>query len=235
MRGRPRGSRLLLAGLVAGAALLGGCQTLDDAQRVADQRDLAGALASRIERADELTYTAEYQLAGGGTAGIAQTRAPGRIAYTYPGGKLIMVPDAATDCQARNGAMSCTVNALGSPDPGPAAALPNELTRHGMISPSLVVTLLNATAVDPDAEVQQRDTTIAGQHATCVRVSAVDNAPASSFEVCVTTDGVIGSFAGVVNGNRIELALTRYSGTVVADAFQPPANATLVDRRVPHS
>jgi hypothetical protein len=225
----------MFAGLLAGVTVTTGCQTLDDAQHVADQRDLAGDLATRMERADELTYTAEYQLAGGALATIAQAREPARVAYTYSAGKLIMMPDSATDCLAKNGAMTCTVTTIGSPDPGPAAALPTELTSRGMITPSAVVALLNATTVDPDAEVQQQDTTIAGQHATCVTVSAVDNAPASSFEVCVTTDGVIGSFAGVVHGNRIELALTQYRGSVAADAFKPPANATLVDRRVPHS
>lgn len=235
MRGSRRGARVLLAGLLAGGLPAAGCQTLDDAQRVADQRDLAGDLATRMERADELTYTAEYQLIGGALATIAQAREPGRVAYTYPGGKLIMMPDTATDCVAKNGAMSCTLTAIGSPDPGPAATLPTELTSRAMITPPVVVGLLNATAVDPDAEVQQRDTTIAGQHATCVTVSAVDNAPASSFEVCVTTDGVIGSFAGVVDGTRIELALTQYRGSVAADAFKPPADATLVDRRVAHS
>lgn len=235
MRGSRRGAAVLVANLLAGGLLAAGCQTLDDAQRVADQRNLAGALASRVERADELAYTAEYQLAGGGVATIAQAREPGRIAYTYPGGKLIMMPDTATDCRAEDARMSCTVTPIGSPDPGPAAQFPTGLTTQAMITPPVVVNLLNATTVDPDAEVYQRDTTIAGQHATCVRVSAVDNAPASSFEVCVTTDGVIGSFAGVVNGNQIELALTQYRGSVAADAFEPPANATLVDRRAPHS
>lgn len=235
MHGSRRGARLLFAGLLAGATLATGCQTLDEAQRVADQRDLAGDLATRMERADDLNYTAEYQLAGGASATIARAREPARVAYTYPTGKLIMTPDTATDCVAKNGATSCTVTTIGSPDPGPAATLPTELGGRGMITPPVVVALLNATTVDPDAEVQQRDTTIAGQHATCVTVSAVDNAPASSFEVCVTTDGVIGSFAGVVNGTRIELALTKYGGSVAPDAFRPPANATLVDRRVPHS
>ncbi|MBX6723059.1 MAG: hypothetical protein IRY92_07470 [Dactylosporangium sp.] len=126
--------------------------------------------------------------------------------------------------------MSCTVTPVASPDPGPDPALFAELIKHGMVAPPVVVGLLNATALDRDAEVTQRDTTVAGQHATCVNVAGVDNASASTFEVCVTTDGVLGSFIGVVDGTRVELALTQYQGSVAEGAFDPPTNATMIHR-----
>lgn len=236
MRGCRRGSRALLVGaLIACALVAAGCETLNGAQRVVDRGNLAGDLAVRLGRIDGVSYTADYQLAGGAQATIVKAKDPNRVAYTYPDGKLIITPQTYTDCRALPTTMKCTVSGVPSPDPGPAADLLGELTNHGMITPPVVVNLLNATALDTDAEIQQHDSTIAGQHATCVTVAAVDNASASSFEACVTTDGVLGSFAGVVNGNRIELALIQYRGTVDADAFDSPAGAALTDQRLAHS
>lgn len=226
--------RLVPAAVLTGALLAAGagCDTLDDAQRVVDRADLVSDLAGRLDRAQRLTYTAEYQLAGGVRATIASAQEPGRVAYTYPGGKLIMMAESSTDCRSQHGSMICTVTPAGSPDPGPPSALLARLVEHGMITPPVVSGLLGATALDSDASVEQRDTTLAGQHATCVDVSSVDNAAASTFEVCVTTDGVLGSFGGVVNGIGVEQALTQYGGTVAPDAFTLPAGAKLVDRRV---
>jgi hypothetical protein len=157
-------------------------------------------------------------------------REPNRVAYAYPGGKLIMMAESYTDCRAAP-APSCTLIPFGSPDPNPPAAPLSRLDEHGMITPPVVSGLLTATALDADATVEQRDTTIAGQHATCVTVDSVDNAAASAFEVCVTTDGVIGSFSGVLNGKRVEVALTQYLGTVPPDAFAIPPGAQLVSKR----
>lgn len=230
MRDGRRAASLGLAGLLACGLLGTGCDTLDDVQRAGDPGNLASDLANRLDRTDGLRYTAIYQVSGGGEVSVAKAGEPTRVAYTYPGGKLIMAPDAVTACGVSGTAMNCTVTPVGSPDPGPDPTVLAGLSTHGMVAPPIVVNLLNAAALDPDAEVLQRDTTIAGQHATCVNVAGVDNTAAASFEVCVTTDGVLGSFAGVVNGDRIDMALTEYEGTVAADAFAPPANATLVHR-----
>lgn len=225
-----RAARLLAGGLIACGVLAAGCDTLDGAQRVVDRADLVNDLATRLDHTETLTYTAEYQVAGGASATIAKGREPSRIAYTYPGGKLIMMPHAYTDCRGTGSAVRCTVSPVASPDPGPPSTLFADLGTHGLITPPVVVGLLNATALDTDAAVRQRDTTIAGQHATCLDVAAVDNAAASTFEVCVTTDGVLGSFSGLVNGNQIDLALTQYRGAVGTDAFDPPPGAAVIDR-----
>jgi hypothetical protein len=64
-----------------------------------------------------------------------------------------------------------------------------------------------------------------------VDVEAVENAPASSFDACITTAGVLGSFTGVVNGSPVELALTRFTDTVTDDAFDLPVGARVADAR----
>ena len=97
--------------------------------------------------------------------------------------------------------------------------------------PALVISLLTAAGLDADAVIEQKDTTIAGEHATCVSVEAVDNAPASAFNACVTTAGVLGSFSGTVNGSEVDMTMTRYGDTVAPYAFSLPAGATVVDRR----
>ncbi len=220
---------LLTLGVVAGLAATG-CDTLDAAQRTVDRAGLVNDLATRLERADELTYTAEYQLPGGVLVTIAKAGAPARVAYTYPGGKFIVLPGATTDCQPVSAGTVCTQAPVASPEPDLPAGFAGALQDRGIVTSSVVIGLLNATALDSDATVEQRDTTIAGQHATCLRVEAVDNAAASTFEACVTTDGVLGSFSGTVNGIRVDLAMTSYRGTVAADAFEPPAGARLVGR-----
>jgi hypothetical protein len=226
------GSRrvLLAAALVATGLIGGGCDSLDGAQGAIDPGDLVNDLATRLDRAGQLTYTAEYQLTGGTHATIARQGQPSRVAYTYPGGKLIIGPEGYTDCRDSGPSATCTVTPLASPDPGPSAALLNQLGQHGMIAPPIVAGLLTATALDADASVSQRDDTIAGQHANCLKVASVDNAAASDFEVCLTTDGVVGSFTGVLNGTRVELALTQYRGSVDPDAFDAPKTARMVYR-----
>ena len=91
--------------------------------------------------------------------------------------------------------------------------------------------LLTATALDSGALVTTRDTTVAGENATCVRVSGAQRAAASEFEVCVTTDGLLGSFTGQVSGSQIDASLDRYDPDVAADAFDLPAGARVVDHR----
>ncbi len=103
--------------------------------------------------------------------------------------------------------------------------------KHGLVAPPLVVDLLTAAALDPGALIAQTDTTVAGRHATCVRVRQLSNAPASTFEVCITTEGALGSFTGVVGGLNLDIALIRYRDAVESTAFDLPPGAGVVDRR----
>jgi hypothetical protein len=235
LRGRRTIDKAVVMGLGRGWAILGvfaglsiaGCTAVGNGPG-ADRTDLVSDLATRLGRAETLTYTADYQLAGGQPATVARAATPRRAAYSYPGGKLIIVPGTTTDCRPAGGASRCTRAPLASPEPDLPPAMIAQLRDNGFVTATLVIGLLNATALDSDATIAQRDTTLAGQHATCVRVEAVDNAAASTFEACVTTDGVLGSFSGTVNGVRVDLAMTRYRATVTADAFDTPAGAQLV-------
>jgi hypothetical protein len=228
------GRALRTAAAVAACAVLpgaAGCGSLAEAQQVIGRADLVNELSARLSAAEQLTYSADYQLPGGRSAEIARAQDPPRSAYTYPGGKLIVTSDATTECRGASGGVSCRITSPPSPSANPTAGLFTDPGGHGLVPPTVVVGLLTAAALDSDAMISQHDTTVAGEHATCVDVEAVENAPASSFDACITTSGVLGSFSGVVDGSQVELTLTRYRDTVDADAFAVPAGARMTDRR----
>ncbi|MGC4819387.1 hypothetical protein [Micromonospora sp. DT63] len=218
--------RMLAVSVIASLTVTG-CQTYEDAGTAMGRSDLVNDLAARLDRALELTYSADYQLPGGQSAAIVQAQDPARSAYTYPGGRLTVTPDAVTRCTSTAGRMSCTLVAPPTPGTKPTVALFTEANRQGLVTPPVVVGLLTAAALDPQAVIKQSDTTVAGHHAACVEVQRSDG----DFSACVTTEGVLGSFLGAVDGKPMELALSSYSETVETNAFDPPAGAGVVDRR----
>lgn len=220
-----------IAAAVLGLATIAGCDTLDDAKLVVDRADLVNDLANRLDQSSELTYFAQYQLASGETAGMAQAQTPVRSAYTYPGGTVVINPTAVTRCKTVSSATTCTVTTPPAANAAPATDVLDAARAQGLVAPTLVITLLTAAALDRDAVIEQSDNTIAGQHATCVDVSQVKNAPASAFKACITTDGVLGSFSGVVSGEALETSLVKYTEAVPAAAFDLPTGAKVVDHR----
>jgi hypothetical protein len=216
---------------VALGAALAGCGSIGDARQVIDRAHLVNQLASRLDRASELTYTADYQLPGGAHATITQAQDPVRAAYTYPGGRFATTPDATIDCRTDNDTMTCTLTAPPSPSTDATTTLLNALRDRGLVPPTLVVGLLTAASLSPNTVIEQHDTTLAGEHATCVEVSGVENSVASQFDACITSAGVLGSFKGTVNSKEMEVSLNRYVASVAQDAFDVPGGAQTVDER----
>lgn len=232
MRAPGKLARRMTAATAAATLLLtGGCQSIADAGQTIQPADLVNELASRLNGASALTYSADYQLVGGASARIVQAQDPQRTAYDYPGGKLIVTTDATTECDIGATRPVCTLTTGPSPSTQPEPELFTDANDGGLITPAVVISLLTATALDPAAVVAQNDTTIAGRHATCVQVSQVQGAAASRFDACVTTEGALGSFAGVVDGQAVEIAISRYSDTADETAFELPEGARSVDRR----
>jgi len=221
---------LLAAAVLALAALAGaGCGTVDARPNVLDRTELVNTLAARLEHAGTQTYTAEYRLPGGAAATITQAQSPARTAYTFPGGKVILAPDATTSCQTIDGTTACTLTAPPAANAPANAALLTKISARGLVAPSVVVGLLTTAALNPDTQIEHRDTTVAGQHAACVKTRVADGA---GFDACVTDNGVLGSFAGTVDGTTIDIVLTRYAETVTAaDAFAIPPGAQITDQR----
>ncbi|MGX6602698.1 hypothetical protein ACWKSP_11250 [Micromonosporaceae bacterium Da 78-11] len=218
--------RLTLAGLAtASVVLLGaaGCTGLDAADAASiTHDDLISELATQLAGESSLTYTAAYQMTGGGTTKITQAQKPTRTVYAYPTGTLIVTPAGTVSCEPGDHPATCA-----EAGPTPSAA-PDVAT---MVTPRTVLSMLNTAALDDDATATQHDTTMAGRHATCLDLALVDGTPAREFTVCVTNEGALGSFVGTINGKRTDLALTTYADKADPTAFTIPAGATLIDKR----
>jgi len=226
----PSSRRFLAAATLMLCVAAAGCSDLDDPGQGLTRNDLVADLAAQMTAAADLTYEASYLLSGGEKATVAQTQKPARTAYVYPGGKITVTADATTKCQMAK-TTTCTMTApptAASPAPATVFAGAGET---GLVAPATVLALLNAAVLDNDVTVDQHDTTIAGRHATCVQLLGVDDAAARDFTTCVTNEGVLGSFSGVLNQTRMDVAMTHYSEQVEEAVFALPAAAKLVDRR----
>lgn len=207
-----------------------GCADLDEQAQGLTRNDLVADLAAQMTAAADLTYEASYQLPGGDKATVAQTRKPARTAYVYPGGKVTVTADAITECRTAK-TTTCTMTAPATAASPPPAKVFEVASETGLVTPATVQALLNAAVLDADVEVEQHDTTIAGRHATCVQLNGVDDAAARDFSTCITNEGVLGSFNGILNRARVEVAMTHYSEQVEEAMFEMPRAAKLVDRR----
>lgn len=222
----PNVVRLTLAGLAAAVLLptVGACGNLDEASAASITRDdLVSEMAGQLGQADNLSYAATYQLAGGDTATITQGQRPTRVAYAYPGGRLIITADATIRCKGSETAPACAET---TPQPST-----DTNDTGAMVSPDVVLAMLNAAALDTAATVTEHDTTIAGHHATCLDISGVSGTLASTFATCVTSEGVLGSFTATINGTAADVALTAYSDKVQESAFTLPSAAKVTDKR----
>lgn len=216
----------IATGLLAVALPLAGCSDLGNpaAAHGVTRNDLLADMAAQVTSASARTYTATYQLAGGQTGTIAHTADPARTAYRYPTGEVLLTTAATTRCVGN----ACTMTT-----PGPATDALAVPTAAGLVPPTTVLALLNAAALEPDPDVAQRDTTIAGRHATCLQLTSPspDTTITGQFTTCITNEGVIGSFTGTLDGKKLDVAMTDYTEHVGAAAFDPPARATMTDRR----
>jgi hypothetical protein len=223
-------SRRLATAVLLLCAATAGCSDLDESSQGLTRNDLVADLAAQMTSAADLTYEASYQLPGGEKATVAQTRKPARTAYVYPGGKVTVTADATTECRTEK-TTTCTLTAPATAASPPPATVLEVAGESGLVPPATVLALLNAAVLDNDVEVDQHDTTIAGRHATCVRLTGVDDAAARDFTTCITNEGVLGSFDGILNATRVEVAMTHYSEEVEEAMFELPKSAKLVDRR----
>ncbi|MEU8614190.1 hypothetical protein AB0C29_40005 [Actinoplanes sp. NPDC048791] len=223
-------SRRLATAVLMLCVATAGCSDLDESSQGLTRNDLVADLAAQMTSAADLTYEANYQLPGGEKATVAQTRKPARTAYVYPGGKVTVTADATTECRTAK-TTTCTLMAPSTAaSPAPAKVFEGA-GESGLVPPATVLALLNAAVLDNDVEVDQHDTTIAGRHATCVQLRGVDDAAARDFTTCITNEGVLGSFDGILNSTRVEVAMTHYSEEVEEAMFDLPKSAKLVDRR----
>jgi hypothetical protein len=218
--------RVLAVSVIASLSVTG-CQAVNDAGAALGRADLVNDLAARMDRSLEQTWAADYQLTGGRTASIAQTTKPLQSSYTWPDGKITVTQQAVTRCATASGRTTCTVSPPVLTAGKPSVVVYAEARKQGLVTPPAVIRLLTDAALDPEAIIEQSDTTLAGHHATCVDVTRSGD----RFTTCVTTEGVLGSFTGTLDGKPTEFTLSRYTDTVEATAFDVPAGAGVIDHR----
>jgi len=227
----------LITMLAATVALLTGAAGCASAS--ADEPKLLNDLATRLDRAGDLTFTAEYRLDGGARAVIAQAQQPRRAAYVHPGGKAVFTESQLATCQSVGATNRCTITAPPSPGTDPALDLLTATARDtssasaspavpadtGLVAPSRALRLVTDAVLD-GATVTRYESTIAGERATCVGVHG-----AQGFTACVTAGGLLGSFTGTVDGRVVSFELTSYADTADAATFTLPEGAEIDDRR----
>lgn len=214
---------LVTAGLAASAA----CSAPGDAQEVIDQGRVVDGMASSVDEGTTRSYTATYQVTGGGTVTVVHTPDPYRDAFLFAGGRYVSTPDFELTCESGD----CTlVDPLDSASPLDTEAI-SEVGDEGFLPAQTILGLLTKAALNAGASIEQSDDTLVGEHATCAKVAGLTGAAAQGFETCVTDRGVVGSFEGTVGGVDVKMFLVSYAETADAANFDVPADAKVSDER----
>lgn len=208
---------LIVVGLAAfvSIATATSCDTVAAANGATSNQAFVQEIATRLTAAYSIAYTAVYALGGGGTGTVAQLPATGQAAYTYPTGALLVTSGKATLCtKAADRRATCGSRPS-------VVATSTDLARGGLVRTDSVISLLKASALDHNSVISEHDTTIAGTSATCVTVdSSADTT--DEYEVCVTADGLLGSFSGPINGTSVDIVMINFRKSVSSDEFELP-------------
>jgi len=234
----PRTSRILIVALstVLVASVMG-CGIIGKVQSVANAVKTLGDMADRLKAADNLTYTAKYNVDGADPVTVSQQ--PPNSAIIGKDGRFIVTPDATFLCSTEKAVLTCQKSpSVGADQVGAQdASLIAGIAGQGFISPELALGLILAASVVPGAKVEQSNKTIAGQKSLCATASNLDAAASpgdtsgpKEFSVCVADSGVLTSFTGTDgDGSHKGITMTSFSTTADATAFAPPPGAKIVD------
>jgi hypothetical protein len=234
--GAMRSDRLVPGAVAISAAallstLLTGCGPVDSAHQVIDRSKLVNELASRLDRASTLTYTAEYELADKEHTTVAQAQKPVRASYTYPAGKIATTLESTIDCRSGGDKLVCTVAPPQKPTSDTTAVF-TTMRERGLVIPQQVIGLLTSASLAKRVpEIKTTSDIIAGEAATCVEVSGLTGQATNHFRACITDTGVLGSFDGRLDDRTADVTLVRYSSQVADDAFDAPEGAEIIDTR----
>jgi hypothetical protein len=215
-----------------GASLLG-CGVFAKVKHAAGNVATVTDLAGKLRDAQSMTYTAQYRLADGSTATVAQQ--PPNSSFAGRKGRMIVTADAYYLCQAHKGVQTCqkSVNTGAGLDTNVANMIPG-VAGDGFVSAPVALAAMTAASLIPDVKLDSSERTIAGQHTTCLKVNGLTPSPATDgkpkdFTLCVTDKGLLGSFDGsLTDGKPAHVELTSYRDGADAAAFRPPAGAKIV-------
>lgn len=217
--------------LCAAAFGVGGCGSVGEVGSPDGSDRMLEDMSRQLERGTQLRYRADYQLVGGYRATVAQQVSPLRTAYGYPGGMLIVSEKDRTVCDLAARPPRCEIRTLSVTSSGPPVGYA-EPVKKGLVTGPMVADLLRLAALQPATTVKPHDTTTAGFPASCLEVFGLSDAPAANFTVCVTLDGVLASFNGMISGVNADLALVKLElRQPTAAELSVPGGANVVDLR----
>jgi hypothetical protein len=220
-----------LAAAVAVGATGGGCGVIAKVKDVAGNVQTLTELADKLKDSTELTYTADYRTADGRS--VRLVRQPPRSAYLGPDGAYITAPDATLLCRAATCQKAPPHGDVAITD----APMLSTVTGKGFVPPSLAIGLLAAAALYPEATVRESTGKAAGKPTRCAAVTDLPSTPGgdatggplTNFTVCITDEGVLGSFQGTLqDGTGADVTLTGYSTHTDSMAFSPPPDAAII-------
>ncbi|GAA1746326.1 hypothetical protein GCM10009681_16830 [Luedemannella helvata] len=227
--------------MVAGAATLVvalGCGVINQAKDLVDNVATLGDFADRLGKAQNLTYTAKYDLAGQGedVAHLTMAQQPPNTVFLGKEGRYLSLADATYVCDVKDGGTTCTR----SPSTATAGADGSALAGAAggtFVSPELALGLVLAASVVPGVTVSKSEKTIAEQDVLCANVTGLEAAADAGttdglrdFSVCITDNGVLASFAGTLqNGEAAKVEMTSYSTKADPKLFELPKGARIVD------
>jgi hypothetical protein len=233
---KPRTYRGLAAGLAIALAATGlGCGLVDQAKDIVANASALSDFVERLNSAAQLTYTADYKVVDGKPVTLVQQ--PPNAAYLSGEGRYILTPDALYLCSKDGGKTRCQRSPNSGVDGADSAGMMAAFAGPGFVSTPIVLAIMTAAIVVPDAKIEQSNKTIAGQDSLCATATGLDSVAEAGdgdapkeFSVCVTEAGVLASYHGVsVDGTELGVERTKFSDQADPKAFLPPKGATIVD------
>jgi hypothetical protein len=232
--GRPPLAVLASAAGVAGVLLLAGfgaagCSP-SSVSALPSKATVINELAARLDHGDSNQYQATYRLGGGWRATVSQATGPIRHAWSFSSGSasssFVTTWSATSTCTGTP--VTCTLTAPPVLNDQPDIDAIFRTSGQRFVSAQQLMSLLTNASLH-GATVRGRSTTVAGSSAYCATASGGGT---PGFTGCLTSGGALASFAGTVDGHRVDAELTSISpGQPAADAFGMPPGATIVDRR----
>ncbi|GAA1794474.1 hypothetical protein GCM10009682_15300 [Luedemannella flava] len=228
--------------VVAGATALVvtlGCGVINQAKDLVDNVATLSDFADRLGKAQNLTYTAKYDIVGQGDdkARLTLAQEPPNTVFIGKNGRYLFTSEATYLCETGSGETTCTRSPSAATAAGADGAALATAAGGTFVSPELALGLVLAASVVPGAKVSKSEKTIADQDALCADVTGLEAAASPGdtdavrdFSVCVTSDGVLASFSGSLsNGETTKVEMTSYQDSADAKLFEVPKGAKIVD------
>ena len=215
-----------------------GCGLISQAKGIVDNVATLGDFADRLGKAQNLTYTAEYDVDGKkDTAHLTLAQQPPNTVFIGDKGRYLFTGDAMYLCDAKDGGTTCTKSPNAAGQAGANGSALAGVAGGTFVSPELALGLILAASVVPGAKVEKSEKKVAGQDTLCAKVSGLeaaatagDNDAVHDFSVCITNDGVLAEFAGTLqSGETAKVAMTKYKASADAKLFKLPEGAKIVD------